>query len=184
MNSKLLLRCKNISEELPSNHSTFSEQPSQPRTDKHSELAPSLLRDSEGESHYNFYYLNKPTGTGLLSQPVPWLLLPPIPGTCIVYSVRLDGKGKVLALKPLLKGRAKSSPAVCPGYCYLVLVSPLTVSLDPSCPLRPSLSRVSRWFPLVVDGYVSSSEPSPTSKFLRNPTPPSTIHPDQNTHHQ
>ena len=63
---------------------TSSEQPSQPRTDKYLKLAPSILRESEGESHYNIYYLNKSSGTGLSSQPIRWNLLLLSPGTRIV----------------------------------------------------------------------------------------------------
>ena len=56
---------------LPSNRSTSSEQPSQPRTDKYSELDPSKLYTSEGESHYNIHYLGKPSGTGNMSHFIP-----------------------------------------------------------------------------------------------------------------
>ena len=144
----MLWRCKNVSGDVPSNRSTFSEQPSQPRTDIYSDLAPSLLHDSEGEP--------------LLPQQIHgyWFILPAVPvgptpsytrhpdsarvpvGPTPSYtrhpdSARLNGEDEEIALCPILKGQAETSPAVHPRYCYLVSMSPLTVSLDPNRSLRP-----------------------------------------------
>ena len=78
----LLQRCKDIYGAVPSNRPTFSEQPSQPRTDIYSELAYFILRDSERE--LTVIPLSNPAGTGTFSQPFPWPLLPPTPSTHIV----------------------------------------------------------------------------------------------------
>ena len=58
----------------------------------------------------------------------------------------LDEGDAVIALYPLLEGRVETSPAVRPRYCYMVSTSPLTVSLDLTYSLHPSLGRVIWWF--------------------------------------